>query len=48
MMVLCLLQVFGCTVLMDLGNGAIHFALFTTVSELNTRFFATTKQLVLP
>ena len=46
MMVLYLLQVLGCSVLMDLRNRATHFALFTTVSELNIRFFATYKQLV--
>ena len=48
MMVLYLLQVLGCSVLMDLRNRATHFALITTVSELNIRFFATNKQLVLP
>ena len=48
MMVLYLLQVWGCSVLMDLRNKATHFALFTTISELNIRFFATNKQLVLP
>ena len=43
-MVLYLLQVLGCSVLMDLRNKATHsFALFTTVSELNIRFFATNK-----
>ena len=48
-MVLYLLQVLGCSVLMDLRNKATHsFALFTTVSELNIRFFATNKQLMLP
>ena len=40
MMVLHLLQVLGCSVLMDLRNRATHFALFTTVSELKIRFFA--------
>ena len=48
MMVLYLLQVLGYTVLIDLRNRATHFALFTIVSELNIRFFATNKQLVLP
>ena len=48
MMVLYLLQVLGCSVLMDLRNRATHFVLFTTVSELNIRYFATKKQLVLP
>ena len=48
MMMLYLLQVFGYSVLMDLRNRATHFALFTTVSELNMRFFATKKQLALP
>ena len=48
MMVLYLLQVLGCSVLMDLRNRSTHFALFNTVSELNIRFFATNKQLVLP
>ena len=47
-MVLYLLQVLGCSVLMDLRNRATHFALFTTVSELSIRYFATNKQLVLP
>ena len=45
MMVLYLLQVWGCSVLMD-RNKAIHFALLTTASELNIRFLATNKQLV--
>ena len=48
MMVLYLLQVLGCRDLMDLRNTTTHVALFTTVSELNIRFFATNKQLVLP
>ena len=48
MMVLYLLQVLGCSDLMDLRNRAAHFALFTTVSELNIRYFDTNKQLVLP
>ena len=48
MMVLYLLQVLGCSVLMDLRNRATHFALFTTVSELKIRFFASNKQLVFP
>ena len=48
MMVLYLLQVLACSVFMDLRNRATHFALFTTVSALNIRFFATNKQLVLP
>ena len=48
MMVLYLLQVLGCSVLMDLRNRTTQFALFTTVSELNIRYFATNKQLVLP
>ena len=39
MMVLYLLQVLGCSVFMDLRNRATHFALFTTVSALNIRFF---------
>ena len=47
-MVLYLLQVLGCSVLMDLRNRGTHFALFITVSELNIRYFATNKQLVLP
>ena len=46
MIILHLLQVLSCSVLMDLRNRATHFALFTTVSELNIRFFATYKQLV--
>ena len=49
MMMLYLLQVLtGYSVLMDLRNRATHCALFTTVSELNMRFFATKKQLALP
>ena len=48
MMVLYLLQVLGCGDLMDLRNKATHFALFTTVSELNIRFFTTNKHLMLP
>ena len=48
MMVLYLLQVLGCSVLMYLRNRATYFAFFTTVSELNIRFFATNKQLMLP
>ena len=47
-MVLYLLQVLGCSVLMNLRNRATHFAPFTTVSELNVRFYATNKQVVLP
>ena len=46
MMVLQLLQVLGCSVLMDVRNRATHFALFTTVSELNIRSFATNKQFI--
>ena len=46
MMVSYLLQVLGCSVLMDLRNRATYFVLFTTVSELNIRFLATNKQLV--
>ena len=38
----------GLQVLIDLRNRATHFALFTTVSELNIRFCATYEQLVLP
>ena len=48
MVLVYLLQVLGCSVLIDLRNRATHFALFTTVSDLNARFFATNKQLVLP
>ena len=48
MMVLYLLQVLGGSVLMALRNRATNFAPFTTASELNIRFFATNKQLVLP
>ena len=48
MVLVYLLQVLGCSVLIDLRNRATHFALFTTVSDLNVRFFATNKQLVLP
>ena len=40
MMVLYLLKVLGCSVLMDLRNRATHFALFTTVSELNIRYLS--------
>ena len=47
-MVLYLRQVLGCSIFVDLRNRATHFALFTTVSEFNIRFFATNKQLVLP
>ena len=42
MMVLYLLQVLGRSVLMNLRNRAIHFALFTTVSELILRFLQPT------
>ena len=45
MTILHLLQVLSCSVLVDLRNRATHFALFTTVSELTIRFFATNKQL---
>ena len=48
MVLVYLLQVLGCSVLIDLRNRATHFALFTTVSDLNVSFFATNKQLVLP
>ena len=48
MVLVYLLQVLGCSVLIDLRNRATHFALFTTVSDLNVRFFATNQQLVLP
>ena len=47
-MVLYLLQVLGCSGLIDLRNRATHFAPFTTVFELNISFFATNKQLILP
>ena len=47
-MVLYLLQVLGCSGLMDLRNRATHVAPFTTVFELNISFFATNKQLILP
>ena len=39
MTVLYLLQVLGCSVLMDLRNRATHFALFTTVFGLQFKNF---------
>ena len=37
MMVLYLLQVLGCSVLMDLRNRATHFALFTIGVTMTTK-----------